>query len=162
MNDTYNWHDIERRAMHFSVNWATEDDEKGDLAAFKLFPYVNGGLFEKPITQVPAFTEQTMLALQKCCSFGWADISPAIFGSLFQSVMNASERRSLGAHYTSEKNIRRLIDPLFMDVLRAKFKSVQSNKNKLRAFHDKIGKLRFLDPACGCGNFLANLKTCCS
>src|SRR4029078_9339194 len=72
----------------------------------------------------------------------------------FQSVMNPKERRNLGAHYTSEKNILKLIKPLFLDDLRAEFESVKVNKNQLRKFHDKISLLRFLDPACGCGNFL--------
>jgi N-6 DNA Methylase len=120
----------------------------------KLFPYVNGGLFERPLSTTPNFTLFTLQALYDCCRLDWSDISPAIFGSLFQSVMNAKERRNLGAHYTSETNIRRLIDPLFMDALWAEFDSVKSNLKRLQAFHDKLGKLRFLDPACGCGNFL--------
>jgi N-6 DNA Methylase len=120
----------------------------------KLFPYVNGGLFERPLSKKPNFTLFTLQALFDCCRLDWSEISPAIFGSLFQSVMNGKERRNLGAHYTSEINIRRLIDPLFMDALWAEFESVKSNLKRLRAFHEKLGKLRFLDPACGCGNFL--------
>ena len=130
------------------------ENRSRELSEFKLFPYVNGGLFEKPMKQQPQLTLQTMLALQTCCRFGWSDISPAIFGSLFQSVMNDTERRNLGAHYTSETNIRRLIEPLFMDELRAEFLTVKSNLKKLQAFHNKIGNLKFFDPACGCGNFL--------
>ena len=130
------------------------EDRSPKLSEFKLFPYVNGGLFEKPMKQEPKLTLQTMLALHTCCKFGWSDISPAIFGSLFQAVMNSTERRNLGAHYTSEINIRRLIEPLFMDELRAEFITVKSNLKKLQAFHNKIGNLKFLDPACGCGNFL--------
>ena len=121
---------------------------------FKLFPYVNGGLFERPLSTIPKFTLFTLQALYDCCRLDWSDISPAIFGSLFQSVMNAKERRNLGAHYTSETNIHRLIDPLFIDALWAEFDSVKSNLKRLQAFHEKLGKLRFLDPACGCGNFL--------
>ncbi|HSO85523.1 MAG TPA: DNA methyltransferase, partial [Draconibacterium sp.] len=79
---------------------------------------------------------------------------PAIFGSMFQSVMNETERRKIGAHYTSEKNILKVIKPLFLDALWQEFHSVKTNSNKLRAFHKKVASLRFLDPACGCGNFL--------
>ena len=120
----------------------------------KLFPYVNGGLFDRPLSKTPDFTIFTLHALFKCCNLDWSEISPAIFGSLFQSVMNASERRHLGAHYTSEAYISRLIDPLFMESLWAEFNAVRSNLKKLRAFHEKLGKLKFFDPACGCGNFL--------
>jgi hypothetical protein len=88
------------------------------------------------------------------CLLDWGKISPAIFGSLFQSVMNATARRNLGAHYTSEKNILKLIKPLFLDELWKEFETVKDSKAKLQKFHDKISKLRFLDPACGCGNFL--------
>ena len=120
----------------------------------KLFPYVNGGLFERPLSKTPNFTIFTLEALFKCCQSDWSEISPAIFGSLFQSVMNAKERRNLGAHYTSEAYISRLIDPLFMDALWAEFKDIETNPKKLKEFHTKLGKLKFFDPACGCGNFL--------
>jgi hypothetical protein len=92
--------------------------------------------------------------LLDCCKLDWGKISPAIFGSLFQSVMDAEHRRNLGAHYTSEKNIMKLIKPLFLDELWDEFHAAGENHNKLRALHGKISKLRFLDPACGCGNFL--------
>jgi hypothetical protein len=93
-------------------------------------------------------------ALLNCCYLDWSKISPAIFGSMFQSVMNPLERRNLGAHYTSEKNILKLIKPLFLDELWAEFEKVKGNENNLKKLHHKISKLRFLDPACGCGNFL--------
>jgi hypothetical protein len=93
-------------------------------------------------------------ALLDCCYIDWSQISPAIFGSMFQSVMNPKERRNLGAHYTSETNILKLIKPLFLDELWGEFESIKSNKNKLPEFHKKLSKLKFLDPACGCGNFL--------
>jgi type II restriction/modification system DNA methylase subunit YeeA len=89
-----------------------------------------------------------------CCKLDWGKISPAIFGSLFQSVMDSTVRRNLGAHYTSEKNIMKLIKPLFLDDLWEEFHACSENHNKLRALHGKISKLRFLDPACGCVNFL--------
>ena len=117
------------------------------------FPYVNGKLFEE--TLPPASFDSTMWqALLDCCALDWSRISPAIFGSLFQSIMDAKARRNLGAHYTSEKNILKLIKPLFLDDLWAEFEKVKSNKNKLFEFHNKLRSLTFLDPACGCGNFL--------
>ncbi|HUW25199.1 MAG TPA: DNA methyltransferase [Gallionella sp.] len=93
-------------------------------------------------------------ALLDCCALDWSAISPAIFGALFQSIMDAKARRNIGAHYTSEENILKLIQPLFLDDLWAEFKQVKGNKNKLFEFHKKLRTLTFFDPACGCGNFL--------
>ena len=117
------------------------------------FPYVNGKLFEE-ILPMASFDSKMRQALLDCCYIDWSKISPAIFGSMFQSVMNPKERRNLGAHYTSESNILKLIKPLFLDELWEEFEAVKSNKNKLPEFHKKISQLKFLDPACGCGNFL--------
>ncbi len=117
------------------------------------FPYVNGELFEKKMN-TPAFNSRMRSALLKCCNFDWSKISPAIFGSLFQSVADKIKRRSLGEHYTSEKNILKTIDPLFLDELKEEFKKVKNNPRKLAEFHLKLARLKFLDPACGCGNFL--------
>lgn len=117
------------------------------------FPYVNGKLFEE-ILPMASFDSKMRQALLECCYIDWSKISPAIFGSMFQSVMNPKERRNLGAHYTSESNILKLIKPLFLDELWAEFEAVKGNKNKLPEFHKKISQLKFLDPACGCGNFL--------
>lgn len=117
------------------------------------FPYVNGKLFEE-ILPTASFDSKMRQALLDCCSIEWSKISPAIFGSMFQSVMNPTERRNLGAHYTSETNILKLIKPLFLDALWQEFESVKDNKNKLPEFHKKLSTLKFLDPACGCGNFL--------
>ena len=117
------------------------------------FPYVNGKLFEE-ILPMASFDSKMRQALLDCCYIDWSKISPAIFGSMFQSVMNPKERRNLGAHYTSESNILKLIKPLFLDELWADFESIKGNKNKLPEFHKKISQLKFLDPACGCGNFL--------
>ncbi len=117
------------------------------------FPYVNGKLFEEPLP-ISAYNSSMRDILIKCCALDWGKISPAIFGSMFQSVMDPQERRNLGAHYTSEKNILKLIKPLFLDELQEEFQKVKTNKNKLREFHTKLGQLKFLDPACGCGNFL--------
>jgi type I restriction-modification system DNA methylase subunit len=117
------------------------------------FPYINGHLFEQ---QLPfaSFNSRMRTTLLQCCSLDWNKISPAIFGSMFQSVMNETERRNLGAHYTSEKNILKLIKPLFLDALWQEFATARTSSGKLRTFHKKVASLRFLDPACGCGNFL--------
>ncbi len=121
-----------------------------DLAAF---PYVNGKLFEEALP--PASFDRPMRdALLAACALDWSRISPAIFGSLFQSIMDGDARRNLGAHYTSEENILKLIKPLFLDDLWAEFDKNEKNRTKLLAFHDKLASLTFFDPACGCGNFL--------
>jgi hypothetical protein len=117
------------------------------------FPYVNGKLFEEVLPPA-SFDSDLRAILLECCSLDWGTISPAIFGSMFQSVMNPVERRNLGAHYTSEKNILKLIKPLFLDDLWQEFETVKGSKHKLSEFHKKISTLKFLDPACGCGNFL--------
>lgn len=117
------------------------------------FPYVNGGLFAEQIN-CPAFNSEMRKRLIEACAFDWSKISPAIFGSLFQSVMDKDARRHLGAHYTSEKNILKLIKPLFLDELYAELEACGKNVKRLNELHEKISKLKFLDPACGCGNFL--------
>lgn len=117
------------------------------------FPYVNGKLFAESLPTA-SFDTKMRLALLDCCYLDWSKISPAIFGSMFQSVMNPTERRNLGAHYTSETNILKLIKPLFLDELWQEFESIKGNKNELTRFHRKLSDLKFLDPACGCGNFL--------
>lgn len=121
-----------------------------DLAAF---PYVNGKLFEETLPPA-SFDSGMRQILLNCCQLNWGMISPAIFGSLFQSVMDEKARRNLGAHYTSEKNILKVIKPLFLDDFWEEYQKCRDDKNKLKKLHDKISKLRFLDPACGCGNFL--------
>lgn len=117
------------------------------------FPYVNGKLFEE-ILPTASFDSKMRQALLNCCYIDWSKISPAIFGSMFQSVMNPKERRNLGAHYTSETNILKLIKPLFLDELWKEFDASTGSAPKLREFHKKLSTLKFLDPACGCGNFL--------
>ena len=117
------------------------------------FPYVNGKLFEE-ILPTASFDSKMRQALLNCTHIDWSKISPAIFGSMFQSVMNPEERRNLGAHYTSETNILKLIKPLFLDDLWKEFENIKGNKNRLTEFHKKLSTLKFLDPACGCGNFL--------
>ncbi len=117
------------------------------------FPYINGKLFEEALP-LADFSAAMREALLDACSLDWSAISPAIFGSLFQSIMNVQARRNLGAHYTSEENILKLIQPLFLDELRAEFEKVKGNRNRLFEFHKKLRLLKFFDPACGCGNFL--------
>jgi len=116
-------------------------------------PYVNGGLFSEtlPLADLNAAMRD---ALMLCTGFDWSRISPAVFGSLFQSIMQPAERRQIGAHYTSERDILKLVHALFLDDLRAEFESVKHDRRKLPAFHQKLGTLKFFDPACGCGNFL--------
>ncbi|MBF0412678.1 MAG: class I SAM-dependent DNA methyltransferase [Desulfamplus sp.] len=117
------------------------------------FPYINGKLFEEMLPTA-SFDNTMRQNLLDCCALDWSRISPAIFGSLFQSIMDKTARRNLGAHYTSENNILKLIKPLFLDALREEFEKIKNNKNRLIDFHNKLRSLTFLDPACGCGNFL--------
>lgn len=138
----------------------TPEDKRGkkldtDLARF---PYINGELF-KDTVRIPDFDSVMRKRLIEACSFDWSRISPAIFGSLFQSVMNSSERRAQGAHYTTEHNILKVCEPLFLDRLRDELESLKARKDthrrsELAAFQKRLGELRFFDPACGSGNFL--------
>ena len=126
-----------------------------DLARF---PYVDGDLFREPI-RIPSFTGAMRARLLDACRFDWSDISPAIFGALFQSVMEPAARRAQGAHYTTEKNILKVIEPLFLDDLRGEFRRLKARRDSRRrpdllGFQQKLAGLAFLDPACGCGNFL--------
>ena len=126
-----------------------------DLARF---PHVNGDLFAEPL-RIPDFDSAMRQALLDAGQFDWTAISPAIFGALFQSVMEPADRRAQGAHYTTEKNILKVIEPLFLDDLRDEFRRLQARRDgravaDLRKFRDKLGTLRLFDPACGCGNFL--------
>ena len=116
-------------------------------------PYVNGKLFEE-ILPLADFNAQMRALLLDASTLDWSRISPAIFGSMFQSVMDAKARRNLGAHYTSEKNILKLIGPLFLDGLKAELDKAGNDESKLAQLHRKLASLTFLDPACGCGNFL--------
>lgn len=117
------------------------------------FPYVNGQLFAEALP-ISACNRAMREALLDCCALDWSRISPAIFGSLFQSIMDRKARRNLGAHYTSETNILKLIGPLFLDDLWAEFHKVRNSRPRLFEFLKKLSRLTFFDPACGCGNFL--------
>lgn len=130
-----------------------------DLAAF---PYVNGGLFADENIEIPRLGDEVIdLILEKASAdFNWSDISPTIFGAVFESTLNPETRRAGGMHYTSIENIHKVIDPLFLDSLRAEFDEIKeitvdkTRKAKLKAFQQKLAGLTFLDPACGSGNFL--------
>ncbi len=117
-------------------------------------PYVNGELFEQRLPSAD-FNRDMRNRLLACCRFRWAKISPAVFGSLFQAIMDAPERRQIGGHYTSERDIMKLIRSLFLDELHEEFERAKNtSKPAVRRFREKLGSLKFLDPACGCGNFL--------
>lgn len=122
------------------------------------FPYVNGDLFAKTLS-IPEFDSDMRAALLDACRFDWTAISPAIFGTLFQSVMEPAEQRIKGSHYTSEANVLKVIEPLFLDDLRAEFERLKRSRGtrrnaELHAYRQRLGSLNFLDPACGCRNFL--------
>ena len=127
-----------------------------------VFPYVNGGLFENEEIEIPQLTEEirTLLLVNASEEFDWSEISPTIFGAVFESTLNPETRRSGGMHYTSIENIHKVIDPLFLDALRDEFAQIKEFKQaatvekRLRAFQEKLAGLTFLDPACGSGNFL--------
>lgn len=128
----------------------------------KAFPYVNGGLFADESIEIPQFTEEIkdLLLNKASADFDWKDISPTIFGAVFESTMNPETRRAGGLHYTSIENIHKVIDPLFLDDLKAEFEEIKkitqprTKRKKLDEFQKKIASLTFLDPACGSGNFL--------
>ena len=140
-------------------------DDDPLLAAF---PYVNGGLFADDDISIPPFTEQIMdLILRKASDdFDWSGISPTIFGAEFESTLNPETRRSGGMHYTSIENIHKVIDPLFLDDLKAELEAIKqdpvlkSQKAKLQAYQNKLASLEFLDPAAGSGNFLTESYIC--
>ena len=137
-----------------------ENRDKYD-STLNSFPYVNGGLFADDNIEIPNFTKEIVdVIVNYCAPFDWSEISPTIFGAVFESTLNPETRRKDGMHYTSIKNIHKVIDPLFMDDLKAEFAKIVktcrgvSLKTKLEDFRNKLAGLRFLDPACGSGNFL--------
>ena len=143
----------------------TPENERDPYMEQKLldFPYVNGGLFSGDI-EIPRLTDEIMQLVLTDMSenLDWSKISPTIFGAVFESTLNPETRRSGGMHYTSIENIHKIIDPLFLDELQTEFENILQDeklskpkrKAALEAFHDKLAKLHFLDPACGSGNFL--------
>ena len=139
-----------------------EDRDPYDESMLSEFPYVNGGLFKDEDIEIPNFNEEIVNLLLHNASedFDWSSISPTIFGAVFESTLNPETRRSGGMHYTSIENIHKVIDPLFLDDLKAELEEIKASKqvnvrkSKLEAFRDKLSGLKFLDPACGSGNFL--------
>lgn len=140
-------------ALFQVLNTPTDKRFKNLDEQLAAFPYINGQLFAE-ILPIASFDSAMRRSLLDCCALDWGRISPAIFGSLFQSIMDKTARRNLGAHYTSEGNILKLIKPLFLDELWAEFERYKNNPRKLQEFQLKLRQLTFLDPACGCGNFL--------
>ncbi|MDP1595735.1 MAG: hypothetical protein Q8S46_00840 [Methylotenera sp.] len=140
-------------SLFYVLNQAPEKRLTNLDESLSAFPYINGKLFAEPLPPAQ-FDSKMREALLDLCALYWSLISPAIFGSLFQSIMDSEARRNLGAHYTSEENILKLIKPLFLDALWAEFEKIKGNKNRLFEFHKKLRSLTFFDPACGCGNFL--------
>lgn len=156
--DTHTKEDGSDLAMHLAqlfqvLNTPPNNRLRNLDESLQEFPYINGHLFAE---QLPfaAFDSGMRAMLLEACALDWGKISPAIFGSMFQAAMNPKERRNLGAHYTSEKNIQKLIQPLFLDELQAEFEKAKGSKRKLQNLQKKLASLKFLDPACGCGNFL--------
>ena len=142
----------------FDVLDTPENARQSNLQAeLNAFPYINGALFAGRL-RTPHFTTAMRDHLLDACRHDWSGVSPAIFGSLFQSVMDAKERRAKGAHYTTEANILKVIGPLFLDDLKAELDSIVARKSgrerELDKFLERLTRLTFLDPACGCGNFL--------
>jgi hypothetical protein len=147
LNELFNW-----------LNKSEADQPLEDTDPFCGFRYVNGGLFNERL-DYPRFTRDMRKALLDCCDFQWAKISPAVFGSLFQGVMDDRARRQQGAHYTSERDIMKVLRSLFLDDLSAEWKRLKADRSSRRRanqneFHQRLRSLQFLDPACGCGNFL--------
>jgi hypothetical protein len=135
------------------LNTPPEKRQKNLDESLAAFRYVNGDLFAERL-DFADFNSDMRNALLACTRFDWSRISPAIFGSLFQAVMEARERRQIGGHYTNERDILKVIRSLFLDDLRAEFERARGSKAGLKRFHEKLAGLRFFDPACGCGNFL--------
>jgi hypothetical protein len=137
------------------LNMTDETRAKRKLLSeeLKQFRYINGRLFEHRLPPAD-FNQKMRKLLLECRSYDWSSVSPAIFGAMFQGVMDKDFRREIGAHYTSEENILKLVNPLFLDDLWQEFERVKTTPAALDKFHDKIANLKFLDPACGCGNFL--------
>ncbi len=139
--------------IFYTLNTPQEKRQTNTDEHLMKFPYINGGIFAENLSPV-SLDVTAYLKLLKCCEFDWSGISASIFGSLFQGVMDEKSRRQLGAHYTSELNILKVIHPLFLDELYIEFDKAKHDRKKLEKFHEYLTTLTFLDPACGCGNFL--------
>lgn len=160
--------DIRRALLDLFKVLDTPYDERPDLYLsdeLEAFPYCNGGLFANENIVIPRITQEIKETLLESAQFNWSKISPTIFGAVFESTLNPETRRSGGMHYTSIENIHKVIDPLFLDDLKSEFNTIQSiethnaaeakaREKRLREFQEKLASLKFLDPACGSGNFL--------
>lgn len=141
-------------ARLFSVLNTPQENRQGNLLEeLAELPYVNGDLFAETL-RFAEFNRDMRNRLIACTRFDWSRISPAVFGSLFQAVMEPRERRRIGGHYTSERDILKVIGPLFLDELREQFRKAKGKRSALLRLHERIASIRLLDPACGCGNFL--------
>ena len=160
-----------RSALIELFGWLDTDDEarKAEYPSELLarFPYMNGGLFRERI-QIPQLNEQVHyeILVSGCQEFDWSGVDPTVFGSIFEGALSHDTRRSGGMHYTSPENTHKVIDPLFLDGLKEELDDILAKQNPsartraLRAYHDKLGRLTFLDPACGSGNFLTETYVC--
>ncbi|MEG1486869.1 DNA methyltransferase [Lactococcus sp.] len=148
---------VDKLATLFQV-LDTKENERFQTGILAEFPYINGGLFRLQQLSGLALTQEIRDNLLEISELDWRKISPVIFGSMFEGAMDKTKRHALGAHYTSEKNIMKVIDSLFLDDLRAEFDKIKALKRNKQAeldkFHEKLASLKFLDPACGSGNFL--------
>lgn len=153
------WHK-ELKDLFKMLNTPAEKRDRYDDPELLAFPYVNGGLFADDSIVIPSFSEEIKKIILDSADFDWSEISPTIFGAVFESTLNPDTRRSGGMHYTSIENIHKVIDPLFLDDLRAELDEIKAVKvkktreNKLNEYRRKLASLTFLDPACGSGNFL--------
>ncbi len=162
--------DIRIKLQHLfdNLDKPRENRDKYDTD-IKMFPYINGGLFREKV-EIPPFTQEIkdFIIEEMAIPVNWANISPTIFGGIFESTLNPDTRRKGGMHYTSPENIHKVIDPLFLDDLKAEFDAIRTNedlslikrKNRFRKFHEKLCSLVFFDPACGSGNFLTETYIC--
>ena len=167
--EQYRPQDLRRALIDLFQVLNTPDDQRADMYLpdeLAAFPYVNGGLFEQENVVIPRITDTIKATLIESSHFNWADISPTIFGAVFESTLNPETRRAGGMHYTSIENIHKVIDPLFLDDLKAeleeirKIEVIKKRDKKLREYQDKLARLVFLDPAAGSGNFLTESYRC--
>lgn len=166
--NSYSARDMRKALIDLFRILNTKDRDEYEDEALLQFPYVNGGLFADSDIVIPQFNDaiRDLLLNQASADFDWSDISPTIFGAVFESTLNPETRRSGGMHYTSIENIHKVIDPLFLDDLCAEFEEIKQTKvaktraKKLSDFRDKLGTLTFFDPACGSGNFLTETYIC--
>lgn len=161
--EQYRAQDLRRALIDLFTVLDTPDDQRADMYLpddLAAFPYVNGGLFAEENIVIPRITDAIKDTLIESSHFNWAEISPTIFGAVFESTLNPETRRSGGMHYTSIENIHKVIDPLFLDDLKAELEEIKTIqvpatlRKRCDAYQDKLALLTFLDPACGSGNFL--------